>query len=118
MNNIAKKQLVEYRAGFEIYFEALPENSNLEEQWSDSDADHKNVIIEKVHSGEMVLFCARVTAERYGVVLAMDHAGLCVYNNYKEFYAVKTRSHFNAMADTVVKEAKRSLEKLTTKIAS
>ena len=118
MNNIAEKVLVQKnREGFDIYFEALPDHTNLEQDWVTTDTDYKYATIEKIHQGKMVQFSAQITAEIGGIEFALEHTPMCVYKRYADFYSGKKTGTYEEITKRVVRAAQLSLEQLM-KIAS
>lgn len=108
-----KKKIMD-KEGFEIYFEALEDTTRVED-W-DSEEDH-NDVCNKIESGEFVLFCAKVTAEKAGIELASDYLGSCVYDSEEQFYtnldgSVAETGYFGDMVKAVLAEAQPALLQL------
>ena len=102
------KTFIENYKGFDIYFEALEEYDPSFEYW---DEELKDATIDKINSGELVLFCAHVTAEKNGIELGDDYLGMCVYESEEAFYTQKG-DYFDDMKETVVKEAEKAVNDL------
>ena len=108
------KTFVKEIDGFKIYFEALEENSCIDENWSD-DEEMRNDTIKKLNNFDLVMFCAKITAEKNGIELADDYLGMCIYENEESFYNTKG-CYFDDMCNTVINEAKVAIRELSRDI--
>lgn len=99
----------EVRDGFTIKFFAEAEYMTLDQMSFEADAVEE--ISEQLDSGELVLFCAKVTASRNGIELASDYLGGCIYKDEKEF--INNDDYYGDMVATVIEEAKQAIEDLT-----
>ena len=97
--------------GFDIYFEPLEEYATIDKEWSD-DEEMREDTIAKLESGEWVMFCAHVTAEKNGNVFGDDYLGMCIYTTYEEFYTKYKDDYFADMKDTALTEAKKEMQQL------
>jgi hypothetical protein len=96
--------------GFDIYFEALPEDMPIDDRlW---DPEHIAETIEKIDSGEWVYFCAKVSAYKAGIELGVDYLGACIYESEEAFYTEYKDGYFADMVDQAIDEAKSTLEDL------
>jgi hypothetical protein len=98
----------EIREGFEIRFHITPEDLNPKGHFDDSDLDD---VLDGIESGRYEWFLARVTAHRVGIELAVDYLGGCLYSSPLEF--IKNDDYWQDMCETVIKEAKLKIQKLT-----
>lgn len=97
--------------GFDIDFYALEESLTLEDTFDDSVTDLEE-LAEHINSGELVYFCAKVTASKNGIELASDYLGACCYKSYMQF--VEYNDYFADMVNTVVGEAEEAINKLVS----
>ena len=100
------KKKILTRDGFDIYFEALPDTIDK----SDFDVNFEE-IVQDIESGELVLFCAKVTSERAGIEINSDYLGKCIYKSEEEFYTTKG-DYFDQMVNEVLKDSPRLLNEL------
>lgn len=96
--------------GFDIYFEALPEYTPIDDVLSESEDIEK--AIEKIDSGEWVYFRAKVSAYKAGIELGSDYLGVCIYDSEEDFYIRYKDEYFADMVDQAIDEAKSILEEL------
>lgn len=108
------KTLVKQIDGFDIYFEALEENDYSFDLMEPQDAKEAQ---DKINSGELVLFCAKVTAERSGIELASDYLGGCIYEDATDFYTIYEGEYFADMVQNVLAEAKPNLISLISELS-
>lgn len=99
------KKLIKNVEGFDIYFEALEEYDFDGSYW---EPDDFNNVFQKIESGELVLFCAKVTAEKSGIILSDDYLGCCIYESYEQFYTTEG-DYFDDMVNVVINDAKKHL---------
>jgi hypothetical protein len=104
MNKVLEKD------GFDIYFEALPEDMPIVDTFSEPEDIAK--AIEKIDSGEWVYFCAKVSAYKEGIELGTDYLGACIYESEEAFYTEYKDDYFADMVDQAIDEAKTTLEEL------
>lgn len=99
----------EAREGFEILFYAEDEHITLEQlHFSPEDREE---IGEKLERGDLVMFCAKVTASKNGIELAADYLGGCIYADEKDF--VNNDCYYGDMVNTVIAEAQHAIINLT-----
>jgi len=94
--------------GFEIYFEALPEDLALSDIFDDSVTNIKRLASD-IDAGRKAYFCAKVTANKNGIELATDYLGACCYKSEDEFYIKYHNDYFLDMANNVIAEAKQAV---------
>jgi hypothetical protein len=68
--------------GFKIDFYVRDEDINPRDMFDTPDIDD---IIEKINNGDLLWFCAEVTASKKGIVLGNDFLGGCCEENYLDF---------------------------------
>lgn len=98
----------ELREGFAIEFYAEAEDMTLDQM--SFEADDIDEIGEKLESGELVLFCAKVTASKNGIELASEFLGGCIYKDEKDF--VNNDCYYGDMVTTVIEAAKQAIADL------
>jgi hypothetical protein len=109
-NDVLFESSEEYK-GFTITFQALIEDTPPEESFdTDVFADH----IRAIHNGEVMYFCAKVTASFNGLELAQDYLGCCDYENYEDFTA-EPSDYYADMRETVVEAAMAQMEEICEK---
>ena len=99
------KKLIKNIEGFDVYFEALEEYDFNCDYW---EPDQFKETCKKIHSGEYVLFCAKVTAEKSGIQFSEDYLGCCIYESEEQFYTAEG-DYFEDMCNTVVSDAKKQI---------
>lgn len=99
----------ELREGFAIEFYAEAEDMTLDQMRFD--ADDIAEIGAQLDSGELVLFCAKVTASKNGIELASEFLGGCIYKDEKDF--VNNDCYYGDMVTTVIEAAKQAIADLT-----
>jgi len=98
----------EEREGFTIKFYACEEDQSLADSFEAEDVAE---LEEKVNNGTLMWFCAKVTAEKAGVVLGTDYLGACCYETAMQF--VEHNDYYADMVDTVIAEARSTIAELT-----
>jgi hypothetical protein len=68
-------------------------------------------LVAKIENGTYAWFCAKVTASRNDVELAVDYLGCCCYESYREF--IEIGGYYQDMRATVVASAKAKILELT-----
>ena len=91
---------------------------NLYTTWEDTEPDwdfeteeDRQELIDKIESGSLLWFIAKVTASKNGVELAQDYLGGCCYESIDEFGS-EPDFYYSGMRETVVEEAKKTIAKL------
>ena len=94
--------------GFELnlYFET--EYSPID--WDFESAEQERELHDKIESGELLHFCAKVTASKNGIELGVDYLGGCVYEGETDFMAC---GYYNGMCEQAISEAKTAIKLLT-----
>jgi len=99
------KNLIKNIDGFDIYFEALEEYDFNVDYW---ESEQFTETCNKIDSGDLVLFCAKVTAEKSGIQFSEDYLGCCIYESEEQFYTTEG-DYFTDMCNTVVTDAKNQI---------
>lgn len=94
---------------FEIYFTPLVEYNTIEGSMDDELAKDT---IERVESGELVWFCAKVTAWKAGVELGEEYLGSCCYESFKDFYTTYKEDYYADMRDRAISQGKAKIKRL------
>jgi hypothetical protein len=87
----------------------------IEEPFPDLSFDETGEVIEKLESGEYVVFCAHVTVSFKGMVLSEEFLGNCIYETPAEFrdhIGSKCKgygSYFSDMVRTSIQNARKSV---------
>jgi hypothetical protein len=94
--------------GFHITLSIRPEDTDPRDvyDWNQSELDD---LCDKIDRGLLVWFVARVDAYRYGVLLASEYLGECMYDSINEFIV---EDYYADMVDSVVSEAKKIMARL------
>lgn len=99
----------EKAAGFDIVFSVTPEY--VEPDWDfESEEDRQNTL-DRIESGDLVYFVARVQALRNGIELGTEYLGGCCYDSYMQF--VQASDYYADMVENAVSEARATIAKLT-----
>lgn len=98
----------EVREGFTIKFFAEDEHITLDQLGFD-EADILDTK-SKLDGGELVMFCAKVTASLMGIELACEYLGACIYADEKDF--VNDNDYYSDMVATVIEGARATLNDL------
>ena len=106
------KKLIKEVDGFSIYFEALGEDSTFDQLLEGMEEEDKQETIEQIKAGELVLFIAKVTAEKIGFEFGIDYLGGCIYESEEAFYTKYENDYFADMVDNAVTEARKCLKEL------
>lgn len=99
----------EVREGFTINFFAEDEHITLEQLCFD-EADKLDTEY-KLASGDLVIFCAKVTASLMGIELSSEYLGACIYADEKDF--VNDNDYYGDMVATVIEGARATISDLT-----
>jgi hypothetical protein len=94
----------ETRAGFEIDFFALPEDTDPADHFDDTET------IDGIARGRYDWFCAKVTASKAGVELAVEYLGCCCYDRARDF--VTASGYYEDMRRSVIDQANETLARL------
>lgn len=100
----------ETHEGFEIAFYACEEDMNPRDCF-DPEIEAEFDTFGKIERGELVWFCAKVTASKNDIVLGEDYLGGCCYNSVQEFWAEKD-GYAGDMIDNAIAHAKKKLAQL------
>ena len=110
-NDVLFESSEEYK-GFTITFQALIEDISPGDS---CDPDFCADTIKAIHNGEIMWFCAKVTANLDGLELGYDILACCAYEKYEDFTA-EPDGYYADMRETVVEEAITQLEELCKKL--
>lgn len=100
----------EERHGLTITLWAAPETETPD--WCFESEDERRHLLERIDSGDLLWFVARVTASKNGIELASDYLGECCYESVADF--VRHSGYYADMVQTVVSEALTAIEDLQT----
>jgi len=95
--------------GFTIRVYAEEEDLPLEDTFDDSIDDIKH-LYRKIITGDLVYFCAHVSASKCGVVLGDDYLGACLYDSLESFVAED--GYYPDMSYEVVRQATKTIKEL------
>ena len=95
--------------GFDIHFEALPEDLQLQDTFDDTVTDIDQ-LARDIDSGKYEYFCAKVSANKSGVELGTDYLGACLYDSIEQFYTEYHDDYFIDMVSSAIDEAKATIE--------
>lgn len=95
--------------GFDIKVYAEDEDLPLEDTF-DPDVDDIQDLYRKIITGDLVYFCAHVTASLHGVVLGDDYLGACLYDSLDSFVAED--GYYPDMRYEAVRQAKEWVSKV------
>ena len=109
MEQLERPTLVETINGFDIYFTPLVEYDSIVDSMDDELAKDT---IERVESGDLVWFCAKVTAWKAGVELGEDYLGGCCYESFESFYTKFKNEYYLDMRDTAISQAQDKINQL------
>lgn len=98
----------EIKDGFTIDVYALPEDISPKGCFDTEDSQE---IIDKIESGDLEWFCAKVTASKNGIILADDYLGACCYESLTDF--INPDCYFGDMRESVIKQAKEAIKLLS-----
>ena len=87
--------------GFEIYFEALDEDITLEECLPDDTPAQIRGLKTRINNGNVVYFCAKVSAHKAGIELGDAYLGACIYDSYEQFYEAKNDYFADLVAEAI-----------------
>lgn len=100
----------EEKEGFTIRFYTYDEDTTPEDSFDFPKEDMKK-LLKDIENGDLVWFCAKVTASKANVELATDYLGGCCYKSVQEFMEEKD-GYYSNMVDTVIDEARKTIAKL------
>jgi hypothetical protein len=95
----------ETRDGFEIRLHIAPHNEFMDGDFYPEDAE----LCERIRSGDLMWFVARVIVSKAGVELGDDYLGACCYDSASEFIAGE---YYPDMVETAWKRAHDTLAAL------
>lgn len=101
----------EKAAEFHIVFSIAPED--MVPDWDFESPEAKAETMRRIDSGDLAWFIARVQAFKNGVLLATDYLGGCCYDSPQQF--VNASDYYGDMVETVVKQARETIAKLSTR---
>ena len=95
--------------GFELklYFE--PEYDPID--WDFETPEQVQELNDKIERGELLYFCAKVTACKNGIELHSEYLGGCVYEGETDFMAC---GYYEDMTNAAIEGAKKAIKELTT----
>jgi hypothetical protein len=99
--------------GFDIVFSVAAEDMHPRDSF-DMEPEELAQLCEDIDRGRYSWFIARVQAFRAGVELAADYLGGCLYDSPADF--VKAGDYYADMVDTVKREARETIVKLTEEL--
>ena len=99
---------------FDIYFSAEPEYESIEGLFPDDSKEQVTDTVNKIESGDLVYFCAKVTAFKNGIELASDYLGGCIYESEQSF--IDSSDYFPDMVNTAVRESKEMISSLCNRV--
>ncbi len=100
---------------FDINFYVTYEDMHPRDVFDDT-AENINELCQKIDNGDYVWFIAKVTASKNGIELADDYLGGCLYDNEMQF--VTEDGYYADMRASVVKQAKATIELLTSEVTA
>lgn len=98
----------EIQDGFEINLYALPEYDSPD--WDFENEEEKAQLLKRIDRGQVLWFCAKVTASKAGVELGSDYLGGCCYDSIEQF---TSDGYYADMKATAINEAKAKIQELT-----
>ena len=98
---------------FTINFYAEPEYMSLTDYCDDTDDTEEQIeeTLQKIERGELVYFCAKVTAVLCGIELASEYLGTCLYETYEQFCELDSEE-YSYMKQTVMDKARTQINDL------
>lgn len=102
----------EERDGFKITLIFEPEDH--EPDWCFQPGE-KTDVLRKIDSGELLWFCAKVTASREGITLGVDYLGDCCYLSVEEF--MQPDGYYPDMVNRALEEARATLARMNGEVA-
>ncbi len=105
---------IETKSGYSIRFEALPE---YEPDHSFCSGIYLEDLLHRIATGQLVQFCAKVSAHREGIELAAAYLGNCIYESVEEFYTTLKGDYFDDLAAEAIEEAEAVRASLCVNIA-
>ena len=94
--------------GFHIVCSVAYEDSHPRDYFDDTEYQIED-ICQKIDSGALVWFVARVEAFKNGILLGTDYLGACLYDNYQDFL---NDGYYEDMVSQAITEANANLKKL------
>jgi len=98
----------EQSEGFEINLTLEPEYEQPD--WDFESEQQKQDLLDKIESGELLWFVAKVTASKCGVELAVDYIGGCCYKSIDDF--IENSGYYEDMKQTCINNAKEKILEL------
>ncbi len=103
---------------FEIRFEVTDEDMNPSESFDYTDETELQDLYDKINSGRLVWFQAKVAVYLDGHTIGADYLGGCCYNSFEEFYTShrkhKGGDYFTDMVREAIAAARKTLENVPT----
>lgn len=109
-NEVLYSQDIYTTKNFTVRFEALVEHEMINSDMMDESMVQET--IDSVNSDELVHFCAKVSFWFDGMELATDYLGSCFYESYEAFHTTYKTEYFHDMAQRVINEGKKELDRL------
>ena len=100
------------KEGFHIHFEAEPEHTTLQELLPSHTPDQIADLYDQIACGDIVVFCAKVSACKYGLELGTAYLGGCIYDSYDQFYTKYKSEGFEGLVAEAITEAKDTVRRL------
>ena len=114
MNRYQLEHSEQYQ-GFTIRFYSEYEHTHPRESFDDTCWDIQE-LCDKIDNGDYVWFTAKVTASKNGIELASDYLSCCLYESVMQF--VTEDGYYNDMRQTVINEAHKTIELLTSEVTA
>jgi hypothetical protein len=114
MNRYQLEHSEQYQ-GFIIRFYSEYEHTHPRDYFDDS-VTEIDELCDKIDNGDYVWFTAKVTASKNGIELASDYLGCCLYESVLQF--VSYEGYYTDMRQTVVYEANKAIELLTSEVTA
>lgn len=100
---------IEEYKGFEIHLEILDEDISPDDLHDWESFEEREEFYSKLESGELLWFCAKVSAYMAGIELATEYLGGCCYSSIDNF--IKDE-YYSSMRDEVINNAIDKIKKL------
>ena len=96
------KMFIEKYKGFEIHLEILDEYISPDDMHDWESSDDREEFYSKLESGELLWFCAKVSAYMVEIELATEYLGGCCYSSIDNFI---NDEYYSSMRDEVINNA-------------
>jgi len=100
---------VRWQDGFEICLHITPEIDAPEGFFASGDDAADADLVERIRSGDLMWFVARVTVSKADIVLGDDYLGACCYDSVEDFLA---GGYYPDMVDAALERAHDTLARL------